>query len=81
MMLIDKPIDKIFHIADVHIKLLKYHYEYRYIFNKLYQYIDNNKTENSIIVLAGDILHSKLQLSPEAVLLTTEFCNLSREIE
>ena len=53
----DGTIKKIYHIADVHIRNLKRHKEYREVFSHLYDYISNTKTEDSIIVLCGDIVH------------------------
>lgn len=66
-------VDKIFHIADVHIRNLKRHMEYELVFEKLYKEIENRKTDNSLIVVAGDVVHSKLELSPEVVDMTSRF--------
>jgi len=60
-------INTIFHIADVHVRNLKRHKEYKHVFRKLYSYIRKNKNANSIIYLAGDIVHSKTDISPELV--------------
>ena len=68
---------KIAHIADVHIRLKDRHDEYREVFSRLYE--DLKEVEPDRIVLAGDIVHSKVTLSPECVSLTVEFLqNLSR---
>ena len=66
-------IDKIYHIADVHVRNLKRHKEYRIVFNRLYRYIESTKTPNSVIYIAGDVVHSKTDLSPESVDLVSEF--------
>lgn len=66
-------IDKIFHIADVHIRNLKRHDEYRSVFDKTYQYLRENKTDDSIICLLGDLVHSKTEISPELVELLATF--------
>ena len=58
---------KIYHIADVHIRNVKRHNEYRQVFEKMFEEIRKRGTENSIIYLAGDIAHAKLELSPELV--------------
>jgi hypothetical protein len=53
---IDLGIDKvkiIYHIADVHIRNLKRHDEYKIVFNRLYEDIKKRGTDNSIIYLAG----------------------------
>ena len=66
-------IDRIYHIADVHIRNVKRHNEYRTVFDRLYKYIDTTKTKNSIIYIAGDVVHSKTDLSPESVDLVSDF--------
>lgn len=66
-------IGKIYHIADVHIRNLKRHSEYREVFSHLYGYILSTMRENDIIYIAGDIVHAKTDMSPEVVDLTQEF--------
>lgn len=66
-------IDQIFHIADVHIRNYKRHDEYREVFERLYNEIDERRTSNSLIVVAGDIVHSKTDMSPELIDIVTEF--------
>ncbi len=58
---------KIYHIADVHIRNVQRHKEYRQVFEKMFEEIRKRGTEDSIIYLAGDIAHAKLELSPELV--------------
>ena len=71
-------IGKIYHIADVHIRNLQRHKEYREVFSNLYGYILTTMKENDIIYIAGDIVHAKTDMSPEVVDLTQEFlCKLS----
>ena len=62
---------KIAHIADTHIKNLKYHYEYRIIFKELYKKLEQEDPD--FIVHCGDLAHTKTQLSPEYFELATEF--------
>ena len=62
----------IHHFADIHIRNLKRHTEYRQVFQKVYSKVKENK-DNSIIVLAGDIVHAKLDMSPELIDLTSDF--------
>ena len=62
---------KIAHIADTHIKNLKYHDEYREIFNKMYEIMREQKV--NAIIHCGDIAHTKTQISPEFVDMTGEF--------
>ena len=56
---------KIVHISDIHVRKLKYHDEYRTIFDRMYTEIKKEKPD--IIVNTGDTFHTKLDLSPEAV--------------
>tara|TARA_R110000737_G_scaffold263664_3_gene271656 strand:- start:585 stop:3737 length:3153 start_codon:yes stop_codon:yes gene_type:complete len=62
---------KFAHIADTHIKNLKFHYEYREVFNKLYELLRKEKVD--YIVHCGDIAHTKTQISPEFVEMCTNF--------
>ena len=66
-------IDKIYHIADVHIRNLKRHSEYKEVFTRLKEYISSTKTPNSIIYLAGDIVHAKTDMTPELIQAVQEF--------
>lgn len=62
-----KEVSKIFHISDVHIRNYRRRDEYMKVFLNLREYILQNKTDNSIIFLGGDVVHSKLDMSPELV--------------
>ncbi len=53
---------KFAHIADTHIRNLKYHEEYQTIFNKIYA--DLKKENVDYIIHCGDICHNKTQISP-----------------
>jgi DNA repair exonuclease SbcCD ATPase subunit/DNA repair exonuclease SbcCD nuclease subunit len=68
-------IDKIFHVSDIHIRTLKRHTEYREVFQNMFNYINSHSTENSIAVVTGDIVHSKLDMSPELVQMLVDFFN------
>ena len=62
---------KFAHIADTHIKNLKYHKEYKVVFQQLY---DSLKEQNvDYIIHCGDIAHTKTQISPEFVELCSNF--------
>ena len=65
--------DKIYHVSDVHIRILKRHGEYRHVFENMFNYINKTKTKNSIAVVTGDIVHSKLDMSPELIRMLTDF--------
>ena len=62
---------KFAHIADTHIKNLKYHYEYRIVFEQLYEEL--RKQEVDYIIHCGDIAHTKTQISPEFVEMCSDF--------
>lgn len=66
-------ISKIYHLADIHCRNLKRHREYRTVFDRVYKYIQDTKDEDSIIVIAGDIVHSKTEMSPELIDIVGEF--------
>jgi DNA repair exonuclease SbcCD ATPase subunit/predicted MPP superfamily phosphohydrolase len=66
-------IDKIYHIADVHVRNVKRHKEYNLVFKRLYSYIKKTKTPNSLIYVAGDIVHAKTDMSPELINMVSEF--------
>ena len=65
-------VDKILHVADIHIRNYTRHKEYRIVFEKLYAEVDKLPM-NSIVYVGGDIVHSKTDISPELIDLTTEF--------
>ena len=71
-MLSNKSINTIYHLADIHIRPLKRHNEYRIIFDKLYNKISEDPT-NSLIVICGDIVHEKDKITPELIILIQEF--------
>ena len=62
---------KFAHIADTHIRNLKYHYEYKQVFKQLYKELKQQKVD--YIIHCGDIAHTKTQISPEFVEMTTDF--------
>ena len=68
-------IDKIFHVSDVHIRTLKRHQEYRNVFENMFLTIAQEATDRSICIVTGDIVHSKLDMSPELINMLTEFFN------
>ena len=69
---------KIAHIADTHIRNLKYHDEYRIVFTQIYETLKNEKVD--YIVHCGDIAHTKTQISPEFVEMASEFFSSLAEI-
>ena len=67
-----KKVKTIFHISDVHIRTIKRHKEYREVFSKVYKEIEKRK-DDSVIYLGGDIVHAKLEMSPELIQMTSDF--------
>ena len=62
---------KFAHLADTHIRNLKYHKEYRAVFSQLYKKLKEEKVD--YIIHCGDIAHTKTQISPEFVEMCTDF--------
>ncbi len=60
-------INKIYHLADLHIRNLQRHKEYRLIFEKFLRQVEDDKIEDSIIYIGGDIAHAKTEMSPELI--------------
>ena len=69
---------KIAHIADTHIKNLKYHEDYRDCFEQMYEIL--REQEVDCIVHCGDIAHTKTQISPEFVDMASDFFSNLAEI-
>ena len=59
------------HIADTHIRNLKYHKEYGAVFQELYKKLKKEKID--YIIHCGDIAHTKTQISPEFVKMCSDF--------
>jgi DNA repair exonuclease SbcCD ATPase subunit len=73
-----EEIQFVFHLSDIHIRL--YHRlddEYEHVFQKMYELLEESQrlNEKCLIVLTGDILHHKNDLSPECILTTLKFLN------
>jgi DNA repair exonuclease SbcCD ATPase subunit len=64
-------VDYIVHMADIHIRLTKRHEEYREVFGKVYEEVKKTPV-NTLVVIAGDLTHSKVDLSPECVQLMSD---------
>jgi len=62
---------KIAHLADLHIRLHSRFDEYEQVFNRTIENLQEQKPD--IIYLGGDIFHSKINLSPEAVDIASKF--------
>ena len=60
-------INKVYHLADLHIRNLQRHKEYKLVFNKFLKQVKQDNIEDSLIYIAGDIAHAKTEMSPELV--------------
>ena len=78
-----KKLKHIVHAADIHIRLFRRHEEYELAFEKFYADLEQLKLsgiKDFIIVLAGDIVHAKTDLSPEMVQITSRFLSSVSDI-
>ena len=71
----DVIVHQIFHISDIHIRLYQRMKEYQFCFDELYKTLlsKTHQDKNNIIVITGDIVHSKNELSPECDTKTFDF--------
>jgi len=60
-------INKVYHLADLHIRNLQRHKEYKQVFKKFLKQVKQDNIEDSLIYIAGDIAHAKTEMSPELV--------------
>ena len=72
-------IKTIAHLSDIHIRKLHRFVEYRDVFNRLYKKLKEIKPD--LIYVGGDIVHGKLDTSPEETRLVADFflslCNIA----
>lgn len=78
-----REIKYIIQLSDIHIRKMLRHNEYREVFNTLYnklnKTINDSNRDQFVIVITGDILHQKIEISNEMVEFTKEFLtNLSK---
>lgn len=68
-------VETIYHLSDIHIRLYHRLHEYQEVFAALYAFLESEKLRSvhGWIVITGDILHHKNELSPECILLTRDF--------
>ena len=60
-------------MSDIHIRLFKRREEYSKVFENLYQELRSRRNSETVVVLAGDIVHSKTEMSPEMVRMASDF--------
>ena len=68
----NKKFSHIIHVADIHIRLTRRHDEYKTVFHKFFEDVYSSPATTAIFIL-GDVVNSKLDLSPECVDLAAEF--------
>ena len=62
---------RIAHVSDIHIRNLKFHEDYRKVFADFYKKLVDLKVD--LVVNTGDTAHTKTNISPEFVTMTSEF--------
>lgn len=68
-----KSVRRIVSLADIHIRLVKRKDEYEAVFQTLYDELKNSDLSDTVITVLGDLLHSKVELSPESLTLASDF--------
>jgi len=61
---------RIVHVSDIHIRNLKYHSDYRKVFDNFYEKLDELRPD--LVINTGDTAHTKTQISPEFVDMCSE---------
>ena len=75
-----EKIDKIYHIADIHIRNLRRHQEYKLVFDRTVEAIKKTIGPNDIIFLGGDIVHAKTDMTPELIQSVQEFFKMFADL-
>lgn len=66
-------IKKIILCSDQHVRLFKRHTEYQQVFTRFFKYVDSIKDENTVICLGGDLVHNKIEMTPELIHVVSNF--------
>ena len=70
-------IKKIIHMADIHIRTYRMHSEYVAMFGELYKTVgeltEDYEYDEVRIVIVGDLVHQKITISNELLIMTSEF--------
>jgi predicted MPP superfamily phosphohydrolase len=66
----DKRITTIAHLSDLHIRRLQRHREYRHVFERTYTKL--KELAPDVITVTGDVVHGKIETSPEEMRLVAE---------
>lgn len=72
-----KKINNIYHLSDIHIRPRERHVEYLEVFEKVYNILkfDIKNIDKSVLILTGDIVHNKTEMSPELISVVSTFLN------
>jgi DNA repair exonuclease SbcCD nuclease subunit len=62
-----KKVEKVYHLADIHIRNVKRHTEYTGVFENFYNQVIQDNLDNAVIFIGGDIAHAKTEMSPELI--------------
>jgi len=62
-----KNVEKVYHLADIHIRNVKRHTEYVGVFENFYEQVKKDNLDNAIIFIGGDVAHAKTEMSPELI--------------
>lgn len=73
-------ITTLYHISDIHIRMYARHDEYQHVFAKLYDVLTVSDGGGGVIVITGDVLHNKIDLTPECCMLTHQLLTALGEI-
>lgn len=68
-----KKVEKVYHLADIHIRNVKRHTEYLQVFENFYNQVREDNYEDALIFIGGDIAHAKTEMSPELIHQITYF--------
>ena len=74
-----EKLEFIYHLSDIHIRNFKRHDEYRRVFRNVADYVKQDNRPNSVVIVTGDIVHSKTDVSPELVSEVQNFFRLMSE--
>lgn len=73
-------IKKLYHISDIHIRRYDRHDEYKVVFNNLYNYLKKDCKNDSLIIITGDLLHNKDNLTPDCIVMAYDFLSMLSKI-
>ena len=67
-------VEWIYHLSDIHIRPTERHKEYQQVFDNLYEYLSSQANlDKGLVVICGDIFHSRDRLVSETILLFDSF--------